>query len=65
MSTENAQKRLSEEQIDEIVIAQAKDDTAWEEPISVHRDTPDPKALTYTPTPLELNTSKTRSNNGL
>ena len=27
-------------QIDEIVIAQAKDDTAWEEPISVHRDTP-------------------------
>ncbi len=27
-------------QIDEIVIAQAKDDTAWEEPISVRRDTP-------------------------
>ncbi len=40
MSTKNKQKRLSEEQIDEIVIAQAKDDTAWEEPISVHRDTP-------------------------
>jgi len=27
------------EQIDEIVIAQANDNTAWEDPISVHRDT--------------------------
>jgi len=30
----------SEEQIDEIVIAPAKDDSAWEEPIVVHRDKP-------------------------
>jgi hypothetical protein len=40
MSTENKQKRLSEEQIDEIVTAQAEDNAAWEEPILVHRDTP-------------------------
>jgi hypothetical protein len=39
MSTEGEPKRLSEEQIDEIVIAQADDDTAWEEPILVHRAT--------------------------
>jgi len=40
MSTESELKRLSEEQIDEIVIAQAEDDTAWEEPILVCRDIP-------------------------
>ena len=28
-------KRLSEEQIDEIVVAQAEDDSAWAKPIKV------------------------------
>ena len=40
MGTESGQKHLSEEQIDEIVIAQADDDTAWEEPVWVQRPTP-------------------------
>jgi len=31
---------LSEEQIDEIVIAQAENDTAWEKPIQVQRIAP-------------------------
>lgn len=31
------QQKLSEEEIDEIVIAQADDDTAWEEPIQVRK----------------------------
>jgi hypothetical protein len=31
--------RFSEEQIDEIVVAQAEDNMAWEEPILVRRDT--------------------------
>lgn len=39
MSTEGEPKRLSEEQIDETVIAQADDDMAWEEPVEVHRAT--------------------------
>ena len=38
--THEKQKNLSEEQIDEFVIAQAEDDSAWEEPIVVHRDKP-------------------------
>jgi hypothetical protein len=33
----NQPESLSEEQIDAIVIVQADDDTAWEEPISVRR----------------------------
>ena len=51
MSTESELKHLSEEQIDEIVIAQAEDDTAWEESILVHRDIP-----TAMPLPPELAT---------
>ena len=39
MST-NELKHLSEEQIDEIVVAQAEDDTAWEESVLVSRDIP-------------------------
>jgi hypothetical protein len=31
------QKKLSEEEIDEIVEAEANNDSAWEEPIPVHR----------------------------
>jgi len=34
------QKQLPEEKIDEIVIAQANDDFAWEEAITVKRETP-------------------------
>ena len=40
MNTAQKSKRLSEEEIDEIVIAQADDDTAWEEPVSVRRTRP-------------------------
>jgi len=40
MNMERQEKHLSEEQIDEIVIAQAEDDSAWDEPIVVHRDKP-------------------------
>ena len=40
MNTENELRQFSEKQIDEIVIAQARDDKAWEEPISVRRDIP-------------------------
>jgi hypothetical protein len=35
MKTNNSLTNLSEEEIDEIVIAQAEDDSAWEEPIQV------------------------------
>ncbi len=45
----NQPKALSEEQIDAIVIAQADDDTAWEEPISVQRT-----EMTSIPLPPEL-----------
>jgi len=31
-------KKMTEKQIDEIVIAQAEDDSAWEEPVDVQRD---------------------------
>jgi hypothetical protein len=37
MNTENNPSHLSEEDIDEAVIAQADDDEAWEEPISVYQ----------------------------
>jgi hypothetical protein len=40
MSTERRREQLSEEQIDELVIAQAEDDTAWEDPIAVHAVSP-------------------------
>ena len=40
MSEKSNPKPLSEEQIDAIVVAQAKDDAAWEEPVSVCRDAP-------------------------
>lgn len=45
MNTENKLKSLSEEQIDEIVIAQSEDDTAWEEPILVRRTIPTTMSL--------------------
>jgi hypothetical protein len=40
MSEKSNPKPLSEEQIDAIVVAQAKDDAAWDDPVSVHRDAP-------------------------
>lgn len=41
MSTKDEiKKTLSEEEIDEIVVAQANDDLAWEKPIRVHRTKP-------------------------
>ena len=40
MSVESKVDYLSEEQIDEIVIAQANNYVAWEEPVLVRRDTP-------------------------
>ena len=51
MSIENKSNRLSEEQIDEIVISQADDDTAWEDPILVRRNAPTTVSL-----PAELAT---------
>jgi len=33
-------KRLSEEEIDEVVVAQGDEDSAWEQPIQVRRETP-------------------------
>jgi len=45
MSTENKLKPFSEERIDEIVIAQAEDDTAWEEPILVQMTIPTTMSL--------------------
>ncbi len=40
MTTKNKMAHLTEEQIDEIVVDQAEDDAAWEEPILVRRPTP-------------------------
>ena len=37
MTTKNRLENLSEEEIDEIVIVQGEDDTAWEAPISVSK----------------------------
>ncbi|MBC8449406.1 MAG: hypothetical protein H8D78_16795 [Chloroflexi bacterium] len=38
-------KRLPEQEIDQIVVAQAEDDTAWEKPIRVQRTAPTSLAL--------------------
>jgi len=41
MSTRNKTKKaLSEREIDQIVVAQANDDSAWEEPVDVRRTKP-------------------------
>jgi hypothetical protein len=40
MSQESKREQLSEEQIDEIVVAQAEDDAAWEDPILVRAISP-------------------------
>jgi len=41
MSTRNKmEQQLSQEGIDQIVVAQADDDSAWEKPIQVHRAKP-------------------------
>ncbi len=34
------EKKLSEEQIDEIVISQVDNDSEWEEPVHVHKTKP-------------------------
>jgi hypothetical protein len=39
MNKKSTLNQLSEEQVDEIVVAQAEDNMAWEEPILVRRDT--------------------------
>ena len=39
MKTKN-KKKLSEQEIDRFVIAQADDDSAWEEPVRVHKTKP-------------------------
>lgn len=36
----NKKNQLTEEEIDELVIAQASDEDAWEEPITVEREFP-------------------------
>ena len=35
-----AAKKLSEQEIDRVVVAQAEDDAAWEEPVRVERSEP-------------------------
>ena len=40
MSTQATNINLSEKEIDQIVVAQANDDAAWEEPVRVHRAGP-------------------------
>ena len=40
MKKESKQEQLSEEQIDEIVVAQAKNDAAWKDPILVRAVSP-------------------------
>jgi hypothetical protein len=40
MSTQDTNINLSEKEIDQIVVAQANDDAAWEEPVRVHRAGP-------------------------
>lgn len=37
MSTKSKASRLTEEDIDDIVIMQADEETAWEEPVPVHK----------------------------
>jgi hypothetical protein len=38
-------KNLSEQEIDQIVVGQANDDSAWEKPIRVHRTKPAPLSI--------------------
>jgi hypothetical protein len=45
MNIKDKAENLSEEQIDEIVIAQAEEDTAWEEPIVVNLVVPTTMSL--------------------
>jgi hypothetical protein len=46
MSTKDGTKKtLSEEEIDQIVVAQANDDSAWEKPIRVRRTKPAPLSI--------------------
>lgn len=40
MSEQATTSDLSEKEIDQIVVAQADDDSAWEEPVRVHRARP-------------------------
>jgi hypothetical protein len=37
MNKKNGKKNLTEEEIDNIVVSQANDDTAWEEPVRVYK----------------------------
>jgi hypothetical protein len=37
---DKTKKNVSEQEIDQIVIAQANDDSAWEKPVRVHRARP-------------------------
>ena len=37
---DRTEEKLSEREIDRIVVAQADDDSAWEKPVSVHRTEP-------------------------
>ena len=46
MSTKDGTKKtLSEEEIDQIVVAQSNDDSAWEKPIRVRRTKPAPLSI--------------------
>ena len=45
MSSKDETKKLSEEDIDRIVVEQADDDSAWEKPIPVGRINPDSLSL--------------------
>ena len=40
MTAESQTRHLTEEEIDDSVVAQAEEDTAWEAPITVQRATP-------------------------
>jgi hypothetical protein len=39
MTNKNEAKKRSEAEIDDLIAAQADDDTAWEEPVKVHKTT--------------------------
>jgi hypothetical protein len=43
--SEKTEKNLTEQDIDEIVVAQANDDARWEKPIRVRRSEPAPLAI--------------------
>lgn len=45
MSADRESQELSEDEIDDLVEAQAEDDAAWEEPIEVHPDPHDHEKL--------------------